>query len=109
MSSENAVRFLGKLFRSKRYILDLNFGYTGIEFAIYKLFHIFKPIQLFQDYFFIAEEAKYYLLKYGDLATDLFGGDSMERTERLYFTGTDYTINIIPIALVSAAVLGCEY
>ena len=62
---------------------------------------------------FISEEAKNYLLNYEDLVTGLFGGGPtvslMEGTERLYFTGTDYTINLIPIALVSVAVLGCEY
>ena len=65
------------------------------------------------SFFPVSEDAKYYLLNYEDLATGLFGGGSMdslmERSERLYFTGTDYTINLIPIALVSAAVLGCEY
>ena len=78
-----------------------------------KLLQIRKPIQPCHDDFFLSEEAKYYLLNYEDLATGLFGGGSMdtlmERTERLYFNGTDYTINLIPIALVSAAVLGCEY
>ena len=76
---------------------------------MYQLFQISSLFNRFKMIFFVAEEAKYYLLNYGDLATDLFGADSMERTERLYFTGTDYTINLIPIALVSAAVLGCEY
>ena len=76
---------------------------------MYQLFQISSLFNRFKMIFVVSEEAKYYLLNYGDLATGLFGGGSMERAERLYFTGTDYTINLIPIALVSAAVLGCEY
>jgi hypothetical protein len=90
-------------------------GYIGLENTMCHLssFQHSGPFKRFLVFSFVSEEAKNYLLNYEDLATGLFGGGSldslMERTERLYFTGTDYTINLIPIALVSVAVLGCEY
>ena len=63
----------------------------------------------------VSESAKHYLLNHEDLVatlTSLISGGGLnsdgERTERLYFTGADYTINLIPIALVTAAVLGCN-
>jgi hypothetical protein len=80
---------------------------------VQSIFQCSSTFNRFMVFSFISEEAKKYLLNYEDLATGLFGGGSMdslmERTERLYFNGTDYTINLIPIALVSVAVLGCEY
>ena len=32
----------------------------------------------------------------------------MKSTERLYLSGDDFTINLIPAALVTVALLGCE-
>ena len=56
------------------------------------------------------------LLSYEDLFTTLFSllkGEKItslfEKTERLYFSGTDFTINLIPAALVGVALVGCEY
>ena len=67
---------------------------------------------------YVSESAKYYLLHHEDLVAtlnSLISGGGLNnlnsdgaRTERLYFTGADYTINLIPIALVTAAVLGCN-
>ena len=50
-----------------------------------------------------SEEFKKFLFGNEELVTN-----ELEDAARLYFTGPDFTINLIPVALVSAAVLGCE-
>ena len=82
----------------------------------YKLvFTNFMYFNIFLRSILYLEDTKDYLLSYGELFNKMYSLVSVgkmttivEKTERLYLTDSDYTINLIPAALVTTALLGCE-